>query len=388
MQMSVSLLSHFEELEDKRIERTKLHPLLGIIGLVLCAISAGETTWVGIAEYGRDKEEFLRQHLPLPNGIPSHDTIARVFSLLNTSQLATCMLHFTLEIMEKKEKEINIDGKYLRHSFDMPLDQKPLVMLNAWASTQKLALASVPVDLKSNEVTAIPILLRMLDLEGSIVSTDAMGCQVQIVSQIISQKGDYLLALKGNQGTLHEDVKAFFEHSEAKKWEEVPHDVYHSENSEHSRNEYRRCTRVLLSDLGDLWSDVISKWRGLSSIIRVESHRTVKKWVNGVLTPEKSVEYRYFISSLRRSAQSCLGIIRRHWGIENSLHYVLDVSFNEDACRVRRGNSAANLSLMRHQSLNLLRKETTYKRSIKSKMQHCQRNDAYMLKVLQGGLCS
>jgi predicted transposase YbfD/YdcC len=278
------------------------------------------------------------------------------------------------ELATKLEKLIAIDGKYLRHSFDTPSGQGPLVMLNAWASNQRLVLASIAVDTKSNEIKAIPELLALLDITGCTITIDAMGTQKAIAAQIVEAGGEYVLALKGNQESIHTDVRLFFEHAIAHRWEEVAYDSVVRTDFAHSRQETRRCFTVNLSDLNGRWSDVQAAWKGLASLIRIESTR--------VLNGTASMEVRYYLSSLTGGATQALRSVRSHWGVENSLHYVLDVAFNEDACRIRKDNAPENFALLRQMALNLLRQEKTQKNGIKVKRSKAGWDDAYLFKVL------
>ena len=372
--MLPAILSYFEGIPDPRIHRTRLHPLPSILGIALCAVLCGADTWVEIEEYGKAKYEWLSQWLELPNGIPSHDTFARVFARLQPETLGTCLQALTAELARKLEKLIAIDGKYLRHSFDTPIDKGPLVMLNAWASHQHLVLASVPVDTKTNEIKAIPELLALLDITGCIVTIDAMGTQKAIAAQIVAQGGEYVLALKGNQESIHTDVKLFFEHAKAHRFEEVPYDYVVTTDYGHGRQETRRCWTVNLADLNGRWSDVQQVWTGLSSLICIESTRVLKETT--------STETRYYLSTLTGGASQALRSVRSHWGVENSVHYILDVAFNEDACRIRKDHSPVNFALLRHMALNLLRQEKTCKNGIKVKRSKAGWDDAYLFKVL------
>lgn len=273
--MLPAILSYFDDLPDPRLNRRRLHPLNTLLGIALCGVLCGADSWVEIEAYGLAKQEWLARWLPLPHGIPSHDTFARLFARLQPRTLGRCLQVLTQQLATKLEKLIAIDGKYLRHSFDTAEEQGPLVMLNAWASAQRLVLASLPVDQKSNEIKAVPELLALLDITGCIVTLDAMGCQTAIAAQIIAQEGDYVLALKGNQESIHTDVQNFFAHAEQHRWEDVPHDTYKQTEWGHARQEIRRCTTVHLSDLDGRWDDVAQKWTGLKSLIRIESTRVV-----------------------------------------------------------------------------------------------------------------
>ena len=372
--MLPSLLQHFADLPDPRVNRTRLHRLSDILGIALCAVICGADSWVEMEQYGLAKQAWLSQWLPLDNGIPSHDTFARVFAALDPQAFGACLHTLTQQLATQIEKHLSIDGKYLRHSFDTAAGKGPLVMLNAWANCQRLVLASLPVDTKSNEIKAVPELLALLDIAGCTVTLDAMGCQKTIAAQIIEQEGDYVLALKGNQEHIHTDVQLFFEHAEQHRWEDVSHDVCVQEDVGHARQETRRCTTVNLSTLNGRWADAQAVWKGLASLVRIESTRT--------LGDKTTQETRYFLSSLTGGAQQALKAVRSHWGVENSLHYVLDVAFNEDACRIRKEHAPINMALLRQMALNLLRHDKTCKNGIKVKRSKAAWDDAYLLRVL------
>lgn len=372
--MLPTLIAHFADLPDPRMARTRLHPLPNILGIALCAVVCGADTWVEIEAYGHAKREWLQTWLPLPNGIPSHDTFARVFARLQPHVLGECLQSLTRFLVGCLEKQIAIDGKYLRHSFDTVSEQGPLVMLNAWASCQRLVLAALPVDQKSNEIKAVPPLLALLDIAGCTVTLDAMGCQTAIASQIVEQGGDYVLALKGNQESIHTDTRLFFEHAIAHQWQDTPYQMVEDITVAHGRTEIRRCFQVNLASLQGRWADVQQKWTGLASLLRLESVR--------VIGQQTTKETRYYLSSLSGHARRALRAIRRHWGVENSLHYVLDVAFDEDDCRIRKDHAPANFALLRHMALNLLRQEKTCKNGIKVKRSKAGWDDQYLFKVL------
>lgn len=368
--MLPAILSHFADLDDPRVERTRLHNLLDIVGIALCAVICGADSWVEIEEYGHSKQSWLSQWLALPHGIPSHDTFARVFARLEPHALGKSMHSLTRTLLTQIEKQVCIDGKYLCHSFDTLAGQDPLVMLNAWANSQRLVLASVPVDQKSNEIKAVPELLALLDIAGCVVTLDAMGCQTAIARQIVEQEGDYVLALKGNQQNTHEETRLLFAWAKAQHFVDLPHDYYEQTDYGHGRLEVRRCWTT--DDIA--WLDPTGKWPGLRSIVLVEASRQV-----GETT---TTEQRYYLSSLPSNAQRLLKATRAHWGIENGLHWVLDIAFDEDACRIRKDNAPANLALLRQMALNLLRQEKTLKTGIKVKRSKAGWDNAYLFKVL------
>ena len=372
--MSGQLLSFLADVPDPRLERKRLHPLPTILGIALCAVICGADSFVGMEEYGQSKYDWLASWLPLPNGIPSHDTFARVFARLEPQAFGQCLRTLARSLASGSESHIALDGKYLRHSFDTASEQSAWVMLSAWASDQRLVLGSVAVDLKSNEITAIPVLLKSLELEGCVVTIDAMGCQTNIAREIVEAGGQYVLALKGNHGNIHQDVQALFAHAVEKRWEDRPHQFAQTQDWEHGRTEIRRCWQVNLSELYGTWDDAVEQWKGLASLIRLESERTV----GGVTTQE----VRYYLSSLAGDVRRALQAIRQHWGIENSVHWVLDVAFDEDDCRIRKDHAPVNMATLRQMALNLLRQETTCKKGFAVKRGKAGWDNAYLHKIL------
>lgn len=309
-----TIAAYFAEISDPRVERTRLHELLDILVIAICAVICGADTWVEMEAYGRAKEQWLRQFLALPNGIPSHDTFARVLARLKPEELQRCFLRWMQAVREVTQGEVvAIDGKTLRRSFDRATGKGAIHMVSAWASVNRLVLGQQKVDEKSNEITAIPALLRLLEIKGCIVTIDAMGCQTKIAEQIIDGEADYVLALKGNQGTLHEEVGQYFEWAERTGFKEIAYTFSETLEKDHGRIERRRCWAT-----GDVaWLEQKAAWRGLQSIVMVEADREVRGC-------ERTVERRYFISSLPAEAKPLLDAVRGHWGIENSLHWCLD----------------------------------------------------------------
>jgi len=323
---------------------------------------------VAIEEFGKAKKSWFDELLDLESGIPSHDTFGNVFAAINTQKFSECFSHWVADLTELSgENIIAIDGKPLRRSMDKASNKAAIYMVSAWATKNQLVLGQQKVDEKSNEITAIPKLLLQLDITGAVVTMDAMGCQTAVVDQIIEQNADYMLSLKGNQGNLHKDVKLFFETEST--CPEVGHESY---DVGHGRIETR--TVRASSDI-DWLKEQHPKWTALKSIIAV----TAKRECNDKITEET----RYFISSLDATAPKYLGqVVRAHWGIENNLHWVLDYAFDEDSQRTRMGNSAANMAIFRHISLNLLKSEKTAKIGIKNKRLKAGWDEDYLLKVL------
>lgn len=368
-----SLFEHLSRIEDPRIERTKRHKLIDILVIAVLATICAAESYPDIEEFGIDKEEWLRTFLELPNGIPSHDTFRRVFILIKMSEFQELFFSWMKGITELSSGEIvAIDGKQLKGSKrrEQAINEG-LRMVSAWASQNRVVLGQVKTQEKSNEIRAIPELLRLLSLSGCIVTIDAMGCQKEIVKQIVSQEADYLISLKGNQGNLHKDVADYFTWAEKIKFREIEFDYFETVEKGHGRIETRRC--FVTEDID--WLENKEDWAGLKSIVMVESIREV-------IGKSTSRERRFFISSLSANAKESLRCVRGHWEIENQLHWVLDVAFHEDDCQIKVENGAANMAILRHIALNLLNKEKSCKRSIKGKMLKAGRNQDYLLKVL------
>lgn len=368
-----SLQSYFEEIEDRRVERTKQHKLLDIIIIALCGVLCGADGWVEIEEFGNMKLEWLKTILDLPNGIPSHDTFGRVFAQIDPQQFETCFLQWVQSLSEKITGVIAIDGKTLRRSHDAAAGKKALHMVSAWAVENRLVLAQVAVDEKSNEITAIPVLLKQLALEGCIVTIDAMGTQTAIAAQIIDQKGDYALALKDNQGILYEEVQDTFALAQKEQFAQIQHQFHETIEKGHGRLEIRK--HWIIDDPEQMnYLDEAGKWKGFRAIGMVVSERRLGK--------EVSMETRYYLLSFARDVKCFAMSVRSHWGIENSVHWVLDIAFREDESRVRIGHADHNLAVLRHIALNLLRQEKTAKIGIKAKRLKAGWSTGYLLNVL------
>jgi predicted transposase YbfD/YdcC len=363
--------THFHDIDDQRIERTKFHLLHDILVIAICAVICGADGPSAIEQYALAKQDWLNTFLKLPNGIPSHDTIGRVMAQIDPQQFQTCFMRWIQDICHLLPGEVvPIDGKTLRRSFDTELDQGPIHIVSAWATTNRLVLGQIKVDEKSNEITAIPELIDALDLTDCVVTIDAMGCQKQIASRIRAKGADYILALKKNQGTLYTDVHELFHQLRRDESPDETLDSYEMTDQGHGRHEIRR---YWTTDTLDRVS-TRAQWSDLQAVGMVESERT--------LAGETTVESRYYILSLPSNAQTFGNAVRAHWGIENSVHWVLDVTFREDESRIRRGHGPENFAILRHIALNLLREETSFKGSIKTKRLKCGWNDAYLSKVL------
>lgn len=367
------IAEHFASVQDPRIERTKDHLLIDILTIAILAVICGADGWVGIATYGKAKQTWLKTFLALPNGIPSHDTFARVFALLEPEQLQTAFLSWVRSVSRLTAGEvIAIDGKTARRSYDKGKGKGAIHMVSAWASQNRLVLGQRKVDDKSNEITAIPELLKVLDIQGCIVTIDAMGTQKAIAQQIVEQGGDYVLALKGNQGNLFEDVEQIFEQALSTNFKNIEYDFYETNDVGHGRVEQRRCW-----SLGQVeWLIDAEKWAQFTSIARIESVRDCEGKI--------SREVRYYISSLAPDAQRLAEAIRTHWSVENPLHWVLDIAFREDESRIRNGHAPENFTLLRHLAVSALNQEKTAKVGIKNKRLKAGWDDDYLLKVLAG----
>lgn len=370
-----SIIEHFSALSDPRAAHRIEHQLIDIVVITLCATICGADTWVDVANYGRAKEDWLRQWLALPSGIPSHDTFEVVFARLKPEPLQACFLSWVEAICELSAGQlIAIDGKTLRGAYERGGRRSLIHMVSAWASQNRLVLAQRKVAEKSNEITAIPELLKVLNLEGALVSIDAMGCQKEIAATIIQGQGDYVLALKGNQGDLYTDVVQVFDHAQRQNFQGIEHQCYERREQGHGRLESRTYWTMGQTDflLG------AEKWRELKSIGCVESRRSLPG-------QEETVERRYYLLSIESDVHRFAEAVRHHWRIENQLHWVLDVAFEEDKSRPCRGHSAENLAVMRHMAVNLLHQETTAQGGVKAKRLKAGWDDAYLHKVLMTG---
>ena len=370
----LSIVERFAALEDPRTGNAKRHELLDIIVIALCAVICGADNSVEIEEFGKAREEWFRRFLELPNGIPAHDTFGRVFALLDPEQFAACFTDWVRSVSELSPGEVvAIDGKTLRGCHDRANGRGALHMVSAWASENRMVLGQTRTEAHSNEITAIPELLKVLELKGSTVTIDAMGCQKNIAQQVVEKGADYLLAVKANQGELHENIKDLFACCERTGWDGVAYSHHQQVGKDHGRLERRDCW--VITDPEELsYVDPQRQWANLGAVAQVSYQRNA-----GAGSP---ADTRYYICSYPADAATLLGAARSHWSIENSLHWVLDVAFDEDHSRVRTGHADRNLAVIRHWALNLLKQERTTKVGIKAKRKKAGWDFNYMLKIL------
>lgn len=370
--MSSSLQDHFSELEDPRVERNQRHGFMDILILVICAVASGADGWEAIEEFGQAKLQWLRQFAPFANGVPSHDCIARLISRLSVKGFQMCFANWTEAIAQTTGGEvIAVDGKTVRGSRDRTRGRAALHMVSAWAGTNRLVLGQEATTEKSNEITAIPKLLELLELSGCIVTLDAMGCQRELAAQIVDQGAEYVLGLKGNQRALHEAVQDFFAVAQADAFAGVDHDFYEEIDKNHGRLEIRRYW--ITEELRTLPNT--EQWMGLRSIGLVE-----RRCLSGAT---ETVEQRFFVSSLAADAPRFAHAVRGHWGVENRLHWRLDVVFREDASRIRKGNAPAIMTAIRHLCMNLFEREPSSLR-LAQKRRQAAWDDEYRAKVVFG----
>ena len=368
-----SIAEHFNDIEDVRIERGKKHKLIDIITISICAVVCGADGWIDIEMYGIARKKWLKKFLELPNGIPSHDTFSRVLSQINPDEFNKSFLSWVKGISKITAGEIiAFDGKQSRNSGDKNNGQGAINTVSAWAVSNKLVLGQKKVEGKSNEITALPELIKILDLSGCIVTIDAIGCQREIVSKIVEKDADYVIAVKKNQPTLYKQVKQLFKRAIETHGEALNVSSFNSKELNRGREEIRNY--LMITDVAER-IDPLQKWKKLTSICMVESVRVVNEKIG--------IETRYFISSLENDAQKLAEAIRGHWSIENSLHWVLDVAFKEDNSRIRRGNAPANFAVLRHIAVNIISQNKSRKLSVRSKRFLATLDEEYSIELLE-----
>jgi predicted transposase YbfD/YdcC len=369
----LSLTEHFAKLPDPRVERTRLHNLVDIVVMAICAVIAHAEGWEEIEDFGRAKFVWFKRFLELPNGIPSHDTFRRVFCLLDPAAFQGCFAGWISALATTLGlKQIAIDGKTLRRSLDRAAGKAALHLVSAWATANQLSLGQVAVDNKSNEITAIPRLLELLDVSGAIVTIDAMGCQKDIAERIRQGGGDYVLAVKDNQPRLLEDIQACFSRGFDTDFAKLNHSYHETVERHHGRVEAR--TYHTIQNPEGIRDRAL--WKDLQAITIVVSERQV----NG---QDTTTETRYFIGSKATGAKAYASYVRSHWSIENNLHWVLDVTFDEDHSRKRTDHSPENFALLRRLALSLL-KQHSGKASVRRKRLRSGWDEAFLAEVLSG----
>jgi predicted transposase YbfD/YdcC len=375
MRLPSSFQDNFVTLTDPRCPYApnSRHLLMDILVIAVCAVISGAEGWEDIEEYGKAQAEWFADLLDLPHGIPGHDTFRRVLSQVDPEEFTQCFIAWTNALHAATAGDIvAIDGKTLRHSFDRATATTAIHMVSAWASAHRLVLGQLKVEEKSNEITAIPALLQLLDVTGAVVTIDAMGCQKEIAQTIVERGAEYVLALKENHPTLYEDVTLFLNDARDTGFTDVEHAYHETVDGGHGRIETRRYW--ITSQIE--WLGAQASWANLHSVGMVESRREIGETVQ--------IDTRYFLTSLPAQGIRFAQSVRQHWGIENALHWVLDVSFNEDACRIRKDQGAQIFAVLRHIALNLLRHEPHHKRGIKARRKRAGWDRDYLVQVLTG----
>lgn len=366
-----SLMEHFRALPDPRVERTRRHLLLDIVAITICATVAGCNNFPEIVAYARAKETWLKTFLALPHGIPCEHTFRRLFAALDPEAFEQAFRSWVRAVSDTLRGVVAIDGKTLRGSHDTRGERAPLHLVSAWAVESHLVLGQVATDEKSNEITAIPELLRLLDLSGCLITLDAMGCQTAIAEQILSGEADYLLAVKDNQPTLAKDLQEEFQAALADDFAHLPHTYHKTVDKGHGRVEERECWATAAVE----GLNPAGRWPKLSGMAMVRHTRTLKG--------KTSVETRYYITSCQDlDAAHTLEAVRSHWGIENQVHWVLDTAFLQDASRIRTDNGPENLAVIQHWALNLVRGDTATKGSMQTKRKKAGWDDTYLVNLL------
>jgi len=372
-----TLEEHFGRVNDPRKDRTKEHKLIDIIVIAICAVICGAEGWVDIENFGNSKITWLKTFLELPHEIPSHDTFGRVFSMIDGQEFQAAFYDWVWAVYEITQGQvISMDGKCLRGSDDQLLGKRAIYMVSAWATENHLVLGQRKVEEKSNEITAIPELLKILALSGCIVTLDAIGTQTNIARTIIEAQADYVLSVKENQGHLYEDISVLFAIDQAHDFQYASFEYAKTVNKGHGRIDVRECWSTSNPEYLNLIRNACD-WMGLKSIAMVISTR--------LLDVKETKTVRFYISSLPSDAKRILSAVRKHWSIENECHWVLDVALNEDRSRVRKDQAPENLAVLRHIALNLLKQEKTAKGGIHAKQLQAAWNKDYLLKILAAG---
>jgi len=372
-----ALEKHFGKVPDPRIDRTKDHKLIDIIAIAICAVICGAENWVDIELFGKSKLHWLKTFLELPNGIPSHDTFGRVFARIDAQQFQLAFYEWVWAVNDIITGQIiNLDGKCLRGSGDQRLGKRAIYMVSAWATENELVLGQQKVDEKSNEITAIPELLKILAISGSIITIDAIGTQTDIAQAIIEAQADYALSVKENQGHLYEDISVLFAVDQAHEFKYASFDYAETTNKGHGRIEVRKCWCTSNPEHLNLIRGV-GNWAGLQTIAMVIGTR--------ILDGKETEHTRFYISSLPSNSKRILEITRKHWAIENQLHWVLDVALNEDRNQVCKDHAPENFAVLRHIALNLLKQEKSAKGGIHAKQLQAGWKEEYLLKILAAG---
>lgn len=343
--IKVNFLDYFEGISDPRIERKKLYPMEEILLVAICGIICGSDGWKDLELFGKQKLEYLKTIMSFKNGIPTDDTFRRFFRVLEPDEFKRCFISWVKALQNNNPKFVSIDGKTLRRSYDRSYNKSAIHMVSAWCSEQGIVLGQFKTEDKSNEITSIPKLLELLSIEGAVITIDAMGCQKKIAKKIMEKKADYVLAVKDNQSALLDEITKFFNRHKALDYKERGYNFkqYEEADKGHGRIEIRKCT--VIDQIS--WMNEQDKWQGLKSIAMVESTR--------IINDKTTTETRYYITSLPADTSNIATAVRSHWSIENSLHWVLDVTFNEDQSRIRKGNAPQNIAIVKHIALNMLK---------------------------------
>jgi len=370
-----SLAEHFSNVTDPRGPNIE-HLFFDILVIAILGTICGADGWVEIEQFGYQKLHWLAQYLELRNGIPSHDTFGRVFSQIDPEEFQASFAAWVQALHQvTRGQVIGIDGKQMRGSHDKGKGKPAIYMVSAWAEQNHLVLGQRKVSEKSNEITAIPELLRLIEIKGCLVTIDAIGTQTKIAKQIMAAEGDYLLSVKQNQGKLYQDLERLFAYDQQQGFQEAPYAYAKEVTKGHGRIDVRECW-VTSEPEYLAYIGTARKWTGLRSILMIVRRR--------IIDGEETTKTRFYISSLEANARHMLRATRQHWSIENGLHWVLDIAFNEDRSRVRTDHAPANLAVLRHVAVNLLKQETSAKGGIKAKRLQAGWNEDYLLKVLSG----